>query len=199
MEISPVFGEHPDESVWEEYVFGRLNEEEEAATEEHLLVCDLCRNKLAEVDEFVRLMKFAATHAAKNRTLLTALRPALVASGVATACLLAAGLIGVPNPPAASVFVPLKSTRGGIEAAFNHAQAKHPLDLFIETAEASPSGHYRLEVMNATGEPVWSGAVSAKAGSLTVHMPKMLRPGLYWVRWYEQPSELLAEYGLKVE
>ncbi len=61
MEISLAFRDHPDENVLEEYAFGRLNEAEAAILEEHILVCEQCQLALAETDDYIRLMKFAAS------------------------------------------------------------------------------------------------------------------------------------------
>ena len=54
VEISFVSLDHPDESVLEEYVFGRLSEPKTALLEEHILICGRCRTALAEVDEYIR-------------------------------------------------------------------------------------------------------------------------------------------------
>lgn len=60
MEISLAFRDHPGENVLEEYAFGRLDDAKEAVLEQHILVCVRCQSALAAVDEYIRLMKFAA-------------------------------------------------------------------------------------------------------------------------------------------
>jgi hypothetical protein len=44
----------------EEYVFGRLNEADIENFEEHLLICQPCQGALAEVDEYILLIREAA-------------------------------------------------------------------------------------------------------------------------------------------
>lgn len=51
---------HPDVEIMEEYVFGRLSEAATENFEKHLLICRRCQTALAEVDEYILLMKEAA-------------------------------------------------------------------------------------------------------------------------------------------
>lgn len=50
---------HPTTEAFEEYAFKRLSEADTEALEEHLLVCPECQTSLAEVDEYILLMKQA--------------------------------------------------------------------------------------------------------------------------------------------
>jgi predicted anti-sigma-YlaC factor YlaD len=50
---------HCDEEVLEEYCLGILNERRTSAVEEHLLVCEECRDALAVQNEFVQCLKAA--------------------------------------------------------------------------------------------------------------------------------------------
>ena len=44
----------------EQYALGQLREPDLAIVEEHLLVCEHCRARLADVDAFIRAMRDAA-------------------------------------------------------------------------------------------------------------------------------------------
>ena len=214
MEISLAFQEHPDDDIWEEYAFGRLGQHQEAAVEDHLLLCEHCRSKLAETDQWVRAMKVAAARFLENPPKRTWRvlefdsgrfkpgRPAKFASAgtIALACLAALLWIGPLRSVsgAGPVTVPLQSLRAGSGAALNHAPARHPLDLSISLADVPSSPQYRLEVVTLEGKAVWSGAAAKKDGALSAHVGKSLGAGMYWVRLYAS-SELLAEYGLKLD
>jgi anti-sigma factor ChrR (cupin superfamily) len=51
---------HPAEDVLEQYAMDKLSEAEAVPVEEHLLVCQGCRERLALLDDFVRSIRSAA-------------------------------------------------------------------------------------------------------------------------------------------
>ena len=51
---------HINEDDLEEYALGRLTGVQGTWLEDHLLVCPTCQDRLAEIDEYVRVMKAAA-------------------------------------------------------------------------------------------------------------------------------------------
>jgi anti-sigma factor RsiW len=208
VENSLVSLDHPNENVLEEYAFGRLRDAKAAILEEHLLICPRCQTALAEIDEYIRLMKYAAVRQPAARPILIPqpitrqrqpwYRPMQMATGLLAACaavfMLTQGLSLLRKPTPVSLA--LVSYRGPlmIEAA-----AGRPLDLSISAADVPAAPQYRLEIVNAGGKLIWSDAASIGGGKLSAHVPKPLTAGQYWVRLYGQPSELLAEYGLRVK
>jgi len=58
---------HASENALEEYALGRLLEPELASLEEHLLLCDECRERLRAVDEFIQMLRVGLA-AAGDRT-----------------------------------------------------------------------------------------------------------------------------------
>jgi anti-sigma factor RsiW len=57
--------DHVDENVLEQYSLGSASAEETAALEEHLLICDYCRQRLLQVDWFITAIRAAfSTNAA---------------------------------------------------------------------------------------------------------------------------------------
>ena len=60
------FDRHFPEIVWEAYALGKLSEGECASMEEHLLLCPLCQDLLAEWDEYINVIKTAATLATRE-------------------------------------------------------------------------------------------------------------------------------------
>ena len=196
MEISFVSLDHPDESVLEEYVFGRLSEPKTAVLEEHILICGRCRTALAEVDEYIRLMKFGTSLSLETPRRRSGKRVVVAASGVLAAACIAVLTWFKPHPPAAAVT--LVSVRGGAGTPVIRVEAGRPLELSIPAAEVPPAPQYRLEVVTSTGESVWSGWVPAGTDKLSAHVTRSLEAGMYWVRLYTLPAGLLAEYGLQV-
>ena len=55
-----IHSDHIDEETLECYALGRLNEEEAAPVEEHVLVCHICQDELAAADEYIRAVRAAA-------------------------------------------------------------------------------------------------------------------------------------------
>jgi hypothetical protein len=50
---------HFADAVFESYAFDRLSGKGTADLEEHVLICEMCQSKLAQTDDYVRLMKAA--------------------------------------------------------------------------------------------------------------------------------------------
>jgi anti-sigma factor RsiW len=197
VEISHVSRDHPDENTLEDYVFGRLSEPKTAVLEEHILICERCQAALEQTDEYIRLMKFAASHPLEIPRLRGSKRPALTTAGILAAACIA--VFSWFRPHATPVSVTLVSSRGGAAASANQAAAGHPLELSISAADVPPAAEYDLEMVTSAGESIWSGPASSRNGKLSAHVAKSLRAGGYWVRLYTQSSELLAEYGLQVQ
>jgi hypothetical protein len=51
---------HIPEDMLDEFVMEMLSEQDCARWEEHLLICTTCQDRVAEADEYVRVMKSAA-------------------------------------------------------------------------------------------------------------------------------------------
>ncbi len=206
MDIRLVFHEHPSEDTWEEYAFGRLTGGKLVKTEIHLFLCAHCQATLAEVDDYIRLMKAGADdypRRAKRHSAAVLLFPSgrrAIAAGIAAAGFVAAiAWLGVPDPPAATVAVQLRSLRGVMESATNRAPAKHPLDLQVASTSVPAAAEYSFEIVTANGGGVWAGEAAVRDGTISAHVPKKFRAGTYWVRLYAPQSKLLAEYGLRIE
>jgi hypothetical protein len=212
LETSLVFQSHPTEVTWEEYAFGRLSEKKIPPLEEHLLACESCQASLEEVTEYIRIMKAGLVKvkmAAPDRLARVGRLVGPAAGrlrGVVWATALAAGSMSLWSalraaPPAATVLlatqVLLASIRGG-DVNISRALSGKPLHLRIHAAEV-PTADYRLEVVTASGTKVRNCTPKMSSGTLSVHLPQGLAAGFYWVRLYNRQSEMLAEFGLRVE
>jgi hypothetical protein len=223
VEISLVFRAHPSEDLLEEYAFGRLNELQAAPLEEHLLLCTSCQEVLAGVDQYIHFMKVAAqSEAAQSKDVsripagrgswsdwLRELAGRLqgrpgravwatalgLAMGSAAAVVWQRSPASMPDP----VVVALASYRGGGNTASAVASAGRPLDLAVDLPDLPPAAAYRLEVVTSRGSRAWEGTPQPAGGKLSAHLAQGLRPGMYWVRLYAAPSDLLSEYGLRIK
>jgi hypothetical protein len=193
---------HLDDEEFERYSMGAMPEAAIAPFEEHLLVCEPCQLRLAQTDAYVGAMRQAS---ARPRTeplkrglpwlRFPRLVPALAGMAVA---IVAAGLwISRPDMGEAHPFaVDLEATRGAaIEA---RAPAGRWLLLRLDLANLPASSSYRLEMVDRFGSRIYQATVAAQ-GSKAGFMVPGTQPGIYFVRLYRPPGELLREYGFEVQ
>ena len=193
---------HVDDEEIERYSMGAMPEAAIAPFEEHLLVCEPCQLRLAQTDAYVGAMRQAS---ARLRTeplkrglpwlRFPRLVPALAGMAVA---IVAAGLwISRPDMGEAHPFaVDLEATRGAaIEA---RAPAGRWLLLRLDLANLPASSSYRLEMVDRFGSRIYQATVAAQGSKAGFKVPGT-GPGVYFVRLYRPPGELLREYGFEVQ
>lgn len=205
---------HPGEQALEEYALGRLDEDQAAELEEHLLICPTFQDRLAEADAFVE----AARQAAHNFMMLPPSRWELIRARLArwsehpvpvwaaAAATLLAIILLVPRfgpapaeGGAPTLTVLLNSARGPEALAVSHAPAGRPLRLTWEAAPLAGESCCRVEVVDARGGSVVRQEAPGGSDPPEVRV-QPLSPGRYWVRLYARTpqQELLREFGLEV-
>ena len=200
---------HPTEDLLEEYSFGRVVEPELAPLEEHLLNCTLCQDRLLAVDEYTALMKAGIAAIEREREAARAApRFAIPSAPVVFAVAAMLVLVGVvlswrlqlssPVASASTMTVKLMALRGGDGDGVARARFGRPLDLTVDRTDLPASSAYRLEVVNSSGRPLWSGAAQVEPQSLSARVTRRLARGVYWVRLYSD-RQLRREFGLRVE
>jgi hypothetical protein len=116
--------------------------------------------------------------------------------------LAAAAVIGIviqtPSTYDRTQTVELRSMRGAETAVT--IESGSLLDLRLGSEGLEPRHPYRVEIADAKGTKVWYGVVAWQNDLATIHVPKLLVQGQYWVRLFEMPpdSEVVREYGLIV-
>ena len=194
---------HIDDETIDRYALGKLTEEELAPVEEHLLVCHACQDKLDGADAFVSAFRAAAPLAMAvappdpwYRRWFSIPKIAWVPA-LAAMAILAIVVQTRPSLDRAQV-VELRTYRGA-EAA-SEVEAGSLLLLRLGTEGLKDREPYRVEIVDSRGTKIWYGVVAWSEGVASVHVPKLLGAGQYWVRLYEIPpdSDLVREYGLKV-
>lgn len=198
--------DHADEGQLERYSLGAQGETDSARVEEHLLICESCRERLQETDVYTAAMRGAAQSLrseAQDRARQPA-RPWLplwsdaLAVGLA---LLAVMLTWGPSVIHKSarelvpVVVLLETTR---DSRTQTAPASRPLLLTADLTQLASYPAYRLEVVDAAGRRVVGSPPSPGSGKLSLPIAGGLARGAYYVRLYALSGELLREFGLRV-
>jgi hypothetical protein len=193
---------HPTGEVLEEYAFRRLSEADADSVEEHLLICTDCQHALAEIDQYILLMKHVTP--AFDRRAHRQPRPRRqqmlsFAFGAAALGLAACLTIAMRSPalPLLPESVHLKALRGA-EADGSLAHRFHPLGLEIDTTGLEEAPRYRADIVDIGGRMEWTGETSGFGDSRSVQLPQGLRAGQHWVRLFAH-GRLLREFGLRVD
>jgi len=206
-------GSHPTDEELELYSLNRLEEPDLARLEEHLLVCEACQKRLEDIDEFVGAMRVALKEIEAREAHEPAQRRGLAWGDWGK------WLFGLPKPVWAglaaagliliAVLAPWRSsTQGSYQLELSAWRSGAPvlavapsgaqLTLRLDTT-GLPGGPYEVEVVDASGRPLWRGAGSLAENRLVVAPGLRLPPGRYWVRIYSsEPAVLLREFGFEV-
>lgn len=193
-------GSHPSEDDLEEYVFGRLEGDALDEVEEHLLLCEDCRRRLTETENFV-----ASTRAAA-RKMVGAPPPTPKARRFSAPAWALAFAMGALLLTVAYNFVPFNRVPQSIEltaersASRARVQAGQPVDLQLDVRGLDPRW---LEIVDAQGSRIQVTAIKPVNGTVT-HRAPPLPAGQVWIRLYAQPSPRaevlpLREFSLLAE
>jgi hypothetical protein len=202
--MPPIAG-HVQAEELELFCLGGLSEVRFAHVEEHLFLCEICRDRLTETENYVAGMREAsrqwtAEHAQNPAPAVVPIRhwreswPGRLAPLSIAALLLIGALLwfgrhaGAPAPlPFA---VALTAVRG---AAPEAAPAGRPLLLELDLTGLGDGQPFAGEVVDAAGSRV------ARFTVATPTRVAALAPGAYFVRIYKTSGELLREYALTVK
>lgn len=194
---------HPNDDELEQYSMEALPESEASGLEEHLLICEHCRQRLAEADSYTASMRGAAARfrnrqppapvkAQRPRWAWFRLLPALAALAVLVIVLgWWSGSSDLAGPPFA---ISLEATRGAADVAWAPADTWLLVRLDLAGLPDLPS--YRLEMVDANGATVWQGAAPAHNARAETKIPQT-KAGTYFIRVYTPAGELLREFGLR--
>lgn len=190
---------HGTDDDLESYVLGRLSEPELARLEEHLIVCAGCRDRLSAAEAFAAAMKAAPQSETRmppeRKAWASLLRRPVVSMTLAFVALIAiVSFFSTGRTKFAAVStLTLTAERGAMPAT---APAQE-LDLTLANAPAG-SQVFRVEIVSAAGQIVWSGLAPATAAGVQVKANQHLPPGDYFVRLYALSGGVLREYGFRI-
>ena len=199
-------GSHLDESDLEQYSMGRLSQTLLEPFEEHLLACELCQDRLLEMEAYVNAVrsvspKLRQSNRARWRERLFRPRPTWVAVFAMGVVVLGLGRVWLvaPRSPTAFAAVLLQSSRGIEGLAVAKAPAGKPLVFNMDLAELPALPTYRIEIVNLQGQPVWQTTADAREGRVAPTLTNGLRAGQYYLRLYTTTGTLLREYSLRID
>ena len=197
--------DHADEGQLERYSLSALDEADLARIEEHLLICETCRERLQEEEAYAAAMRGAA-QSLRLETQFRARQPArawlplwsdALAVGLALLAFTLAWGPWATHKPAGGppVAVLLETTR---DSRTQTAPASRPLLLTADLTQLASYPAYRLEVVDAAGRRVIGSPPSPGSGKLSLPISAGLARGAYYVRLYAASGESLREFGLRV-
>ncbi len=197
--------QHLNEDDLEAYALKRLGPAAAAAVEEHLLFCPDCQAGMVRLDDFLRAFQVAAPRVQSRTTRkerhggwFFSLRAGFQAPWAAPVLVAAAVAVVVILPRDARLApvetVRLESARG--DSGISTTVAGRRLHLVLDTRGLAEFPVYRVDVVDATGSPVWSGEAKPSAAGLAVTTDRAAAEGMYWVRIHGG-GELLREFGVR--
>jgi hypothetical protein len=165
------------------------------------MICAECRARLGEFEDFAAGVKEALgdekprTAAAHRVDWFGWLRrPAFsIAVGFA-ALIIVVGILASERTKLAPIAaLQLTAMRGEMPATV-------PASQFELTLSDAPreGGTFRIEVVNATGEPVWRGLASSGPAGVQTRVKQPLMPGDYFARLYDSSDKMMREYGFRI-
>jgi hypothetical protein len=176
---------------------GASSPDETSQIEEHLLICEDCRNRLRETAGFVNSVQMAARQWRRDERAarghgwsIPAWFPVLAA---VCGLVLIAVAIRVVRPHGPAVAVSLTAFRGAGAGSIGPSGRELTLQPDLTGLAEAPA--YRLEIVDQTGRPVRLATLTRTVGGVNV---PALGVGLYFVRLYLPVGNLLREYGLEI-
>jgi hypothetical protein len=190
-------GGHAQDDELERYSMRDIADDECARLEEHLLICEACRERLEEHDLIASAIaaegeRWRAEQAPPEKTW----RFPWLIFAFASLALFVAGALWLSRhsrPALPPVAVALSATRGVAGEA--QAAAGRPLDLKPDLTGLAPLPRYDLQVVDSTGAEIAHGETAPEG----VTRISPLKPGTYFVRIYSPSGELLREYALEIK
>jgi hypothetical protein len=197
---------HESDERLELYALGRLSDSDVIRIEEHLLICDSCRDRLDDAANFAvpirdELRKNPLPHRSRESSGVMDWLRGFMKPQFALAGALAMVLVGVVVfRPGSSPLVPvatlqLTAMRG---ADLKSVAPARELDLTFGDAPVSGAA-LNVEVVDAGGGPVWHGSPTSGRGGVHARIAKALPPGEYFARLYDSPGHLVHEYAFRVK
>jgi anti-sigma factor RsiW len=206
--MEATFEDHCTDDALELYALGRLGGMHAEALEEHLLICEPCRERLDETDIFVRAMKGAAARLRlEQKTESFAARVARAfqvpafpvwAASAACLCIIAVSAVRLqpPAPAGASIAVSLHAERGASQTVAAH----HPLVLSLDARGLSLGKSAHIVLVNAGGTTLEQADVAPDNDQVHARFSRPLDPGDYFVRICRPgDADPLREFALRAQ
>jgi len=200
------FERHFTDASIEAYALGKLSAEELDRHDEHLLICEACREKLDETERYLRAMKAASfrlraaseesgfRETVRRRFALPAGVWAAAAVVFCVVAFLAVNRFLHPSLSSAPVAVSLLAERG----ASTSAPAHRLLDLSLDARGLQPGAGTRVELVDSGGKILETQTANPTGDLIRFRVSRSLDAGSYYVRLYRS-AELEREYSLDLK
>jgi len=181
------------------YSLGRLASSAIPPLEEHLMICEACRQNLEEIHDVSVAMREALSEPERERSAQSGWmgwfkRPAFGMGLAFAGLVLVIGLFSTNRTAyAPTASLQLTAIRGEMPAIVPTRQ----LDLTLADGPRE-GGPFRISVVTAIGASVWSGLAESSPAGVKVTVQQRLPPGDYFVRLYSADGSMLHEYGFRV-
>jgi predicted anti-sigma-YlaC factor YlaD len=202
---------HPSNDVLEKYSLGHLPESELERVEEHLFVCEQCRDELTLVDSYIQDLKEACrtvkrqaqpervTWRERFSRLFTIPKPVIACACAAVVLAILAPFANYRSVTGSPITVQIDTYRGTEDLSAVQTAARHSLRLMFNASILPASASYRAEVVNAAGSQLWTGPATHDNAALVAVVNLSLNPGQYWVRLYDARNNLVRESALRLK
>ena len=182
---------HPDAEEIESYSMGAISDAETGGLEEHLLICEQCRNRVLEADAYLSAMRQAGTEirgALKQRSFWSWTLAAASSMAVIVAAVF---LLRSPldmRVQEARLYA-MRGATSGVKVS-----AQRPLRLVPDLTGLPEFRSYRVQIVDGVGKPIYTGLFSTEDPAVKMNgVPS----GIYFVRLFSPNGKLLREYGLE--
>ena len=197
---------HPDSEELERYALGRTPFGVMDGLEDHLLVCETCREQVRDAELFAETVRCAITSSESRARsgskwgyylgAFTPLRAAFAGAAVAVLAVFI-GFAGHPSRPSGYSDLALSVTRSATDRPAP-ALAGTGLRLSLDIAGLPEMERYGVSMVDKLGKQVYATTASASGLTLPAQVDKALPPGTYWVRVNDAGGETLREYPLEI-
>src|SRR5690242_2819120 len=177
--------EHPTEEALERFLLHQSQEPEVEIVETHILTCESCVERLEELETYMATTKIALRELQRSCRIKETARQkrswrawfevgGLSFAGAAAAC--AALAFALLEPAQVNV-----SAYRGVETTF--VPEWRPVQMHLHTADL-PDGSVAVQLVNGEGVQVWKGANVIVHEQADLHLPRITKPGSYFLRLY---------------
>ena len=204
---------HESDDRLELYALDRLSATDLIRVEDHLIVCEDCRERLEETAAFAFAVKDALKQYPANaikpspagkwfgwlrmESFNIAWKPQFAAVAFAVIILATGVYFAGTRSNAGRMLAPVASLQlTAMRGEVTNIPAPKELDLTLLDSPAS-GGPFRVEIVNETGSSQWTGTPERGENGLSAHISKPFPPGVYFARLYDSSGKLLHEYGFR--
>jgi anti-sigma factor RsiW len=197
------FLEHPTEEALERFLLHQCQEPEIEFVETHILACESCVERLEALEMQIAATKIAlaefqrdsreSARAKEKRHRKAWFRVGGLSFAGAAACVVLVLALFAPAQ------VDLAAHRGRETSSVPEGR---PLHMHLETADV-PDGSVTVQLVDGEGAEVWKGASTVSHERTDVHLPRLRKRGVYFLRLYtpakgSAEGDLLREFPFRV-